>query len=162
MKCSLGISNFPLFLCTDHWGRLSYLSLLLLFFGTLHPDGYILPFLLCLLLLTFSQLFVVLLRQLFCLFAFLFLGDGLDHCLLYNITNLCPLVFVELFKAFHGHPVDCVSLLHFSVNLISLPQLLLPHQADAMLNNCWCFVFFFVKYRDEAICTGASSEFLVN
>ena len=41
MKCSLGISNvleeisslshsivFPLFLCTDHWGRLSYLSLL--------------------------------------------------------------------------------------------------------------------------------------
>ena len=46
MKCSLGISNFleeipslspfycfPLFLCIDHWGRLSYL--LLLFFGTL-------------------------------------------------------------------------------------------------------------------------------
>ena len=40
MKCSFGISNFleeisnlshtiffPLFLCTDHWGRLSYLSL---------------------------------------------------------------------------------------------------------------------------------------
>ena len=25
---------FPIFLCTDHWGRLSYLSLL--FFGTLH------------------------------------------------------------------------------------------------------------------------------
>ena len=40
---------FPLFLCTDHWGRLSYLSLL--FFGTLHSDGYIFPFLLCLLLL---------------------------------------------------------------------------------------------------------------
>ena len=58
MKCSLGISNFlefsslspfycfPLFLCTDHWGRLSYLSLL--FFGTLHSNGYIFPFLLCL------------------------------------------------------------------------------------------------------------------
>ena len=40
MKCCLGISNFleeisvfpivlfPLFICTDHWGRLSYLSLL--------------------------------------------------------------------------------------------------------------------------------------
>jgi len=27
------------FLCIDHWGRLSYLSLL--FFGTLHSDGYI-------------------------------------------------------------------------------------------------------------------------
>ena len=23
-------------------------------------------------------------------FAFLFLGDALDHCLLYNVTNLCP------------------------------------------------------------------------
>ena len=26
----------------------------------------------------------------FCLFAFLFLGDGLDHCLLYNVINLHP------------------------------------------------------------------------
>ena len=43
------IHCFPLFLCTDHWGRLSYLSLL--FFGTLHSNGYIFPFLLCLLLL---------------------------------------------------------------------------------------------------------------
>ena len=33
---------FSLFLCTDNWGRLSYLSLL--FFGTLHSDGYIFPF----------------------------------------------------------------------------------------------------------------------
>ena len=37
---------FPLFLCIDHWGRLSYLSLL--FFGTLHSNGYMFPFLLCL------------------------------------------------------------------------------------------------------------------
>ena len=36
--------------------RKVYLSLL--FFGTLHSDGYIFPFLLCLLLLFFSQLFV--------------------------------------------------------------------------------------------------------
>ena len=48
-ECSLGISNFleeisslfsfccfPLFLCTDHWGRLSYFSLL---FGTLHSNS---------------------------------------------------------------------------------------------------------------------------
>ena len=35
---------FPLFLCTDHWGRPSYLSLL--FFGTLNSNGYSLPFLL--------------------------------------------------------------------------------------------------------------------
>ena len=36
--------------------RLSYLSLL--FFGTLHSNGYVFPFLLCLSLLFFSQLFV--------------------------------------------------------------------------------------------------------
>ena len=40
---------FPLFLCIVHLGRLSHLSLL--FFGTLHSDGYIFPFLLCLSLL---------------------------------------------------------------------------------------------------------------
>ena len=40
----------------DLWGRLSYLSLL--FFGTLHSDAFIFPFLLCFLLLSFSQLFV--------------------------------------------------------------------------------------------------------
>ena len=69
MKCSLGISKFswrdlssfpfycfPLFLCSDLWGRLSYLSLL--FFGTLHSHGYIFPLLLYFLLPLFSQLFV--------------------------------------------------------------------------------------------------------
>ena len=52
---------FPILLfasisCIDHWGRLSYLSLL--FFGILHSDAYIFPFLLCFSLLFFSQLFV--------------------------------------------------------------------------------------------------------
>ena len=69
MKYSISISNcleeiaslsysifFPLFLCIDRWGRLSYLSLL--FFGTLHSDGNIFPFLLCFSLLFFSQLLV--------------------------------------------------------------------------------------------------------
>ena len=47
---------FPILLffsifCIDHWGRFSYLSLL--FFATLHSDGYIFPFPLCLLLLSF-------------------------------------------------------------------------------------------------------------
>ena len=42
---------FPLFLCNDCWRRLSYLSLL--FFGTLHSDAYIFPFLLCFSLLFF-------------------------------------------------------------------------------------------------------------
>jgi len=43
-------------LCSDRWRRLSYLFLL--FFGTLHSDVYIFPFLLCFLLVFFSQLFV--------------------------------------------------------------------------------------------------------
>jgi len=47
---------FPSLLCIDHWGRLSYVSLL--FFKTLHSNGHIFPFLLSLLLLFFSQLFV--------------------------------------------------------------------------------------------------------
>ena len=42
---------FPLFLCIDHGGRLSYLFLL--FFGTMLSNGYIFPFLLC-----FSLLFL--------------------------------------------------------------------------------------------------------
>ena len=36
-----------------------------------------------------SQLFVGP-PQPFCLFAFFFLGDGFDHCLLYSVTKLCP------------------------------------------------------------------------
>ena len=42
-------------ICIDHWERLSYVSLL--FFGTVHSDAYIFPFLLCFLLLFFSELF---------------------------------------------------------------------------------------------------------
>ena len=68
MKCFLGVSDFleeissfshsTVFLYFSALiteTRLSYLSLL--FFGTLHSNGYIFPFLLCLLFL-FSQLFV--------------------------------------------------------------------------------------------------------
>ena len=56
-----------------------------LFFGTLHSNGYIFPFLLYLSLLFFSQLFVRLPQTIILPFAFLFLGDGLDPCLLYNV-----------------------------------------------------------------------------
>ena len=48
--------RFSVFLCTDRWGRLSCLSLL--FFGTLHSNEYIFPFILFFSLLFFSQLFV--------------------------------------------------------------------------------------------------------
>jgi len=81
---------FPILLFSSislHWSwrRLSYHSLL--FFGNPHSNGYIFPFLLCFLLLFFSQLFESLLRLPFWFFAFLFLGDGLDLCLLYNVMN---------------------------------------------------------------------------
>ena len=68
MKCSLGISHFLeeisslshsivfLYFFALIRGRLSFLFLL--FFGSLHSDAYIFPFLLCLLLLFSSQLFV--------------------------------------------------------------------------------------------------------
>ena len=64
-------------------------SYLLLFFGILHSDGYIFPFLLCLSLLFISLLFG-LLRKPFYLFALLFLEDGFDHSLLCNVMNLPP------------------------------------------------------------------------
>ena len=95
MKYSLGISNFleklssfpfycfPLFLCIDHWGRLFYLSLL--FFGTLHSDAYICPFLLCFSFFSFSHLCKASSDSHFSFFAFLFPGDGLDHCLPYRV-----------------------------------------------------------------------------
>ena len=54
----------------DCWGRLSYLSLL--FFGTLHSNGYIFLILLCFLLLFLSQLFVRLPQTAILLFLHLF------------------------------------------------------------------------------------------
>ena len=53
---SLSHSILFLYFFAFHWRRLSYLSLP--FFGTLHSDGYIFPFLLCPCLLFFSQIFV--------------------------------------------------------------------------------------------------------
>ena len=87
---------FPIFLFSSiswhwSWGRLSYLSLL--FFGTQHLNGYIFPFLLCLSLLFSSQLFVRPPKTTILPFAFLFLGNGLDPCLLYNVMNHHPQIF---------------------------------------------------------------------
>ena len=72
---------------------LSYLSLL--FFGTLHSNGYIFPFLLCFSLLFFSRLFVRPPQTAILPFCISFSWDGLDPCLLYNVTSivhqaLCP------------------------------------------------------------------------
>ena len=79
---------FFLFLCIVHLESLSHLSVL--FFGTLYSDGYIFPFLLCLLLLFFSQLFVRPPQTAILPFYISSFGDGFDHSLLYNVTILCP------------------------------------------------------------------------
>ena len=62
----------------------------LLFFEALHSNGYMFPFLCCLSLLFFSQLFLRPPQTAILPFCISFLGDGLDPCLLYNVTNLCP------------------------------------------------------------------------
>ena len=81
--------SFPLFLCNVYLGRLSYLSLV--FFGTLHSDdiSFLFSFACCF----FSQLFIRPLQTTILPFAFLFLGDGFDHHLLVNVTNLHPQFF---------------------------------------------------------------------
>ena len=76
---------FSSIFCIDHWGRL-YLSLL--FFGTLHSNRYIFPYLLCFSPLFFSQPFVGPPQTAILPFCISFWGDCLDPCLLYNVKNL--------------------------------------------------------------------------
>ena len=93
MKCFLDVSNF-----LEEISSLSYsivflyffVLISLLFFATLHSDGYIFPFLHCLLLPFFSQLLVRPPQTTILPFCIFFGGGGLDHCLLYSVTNLCP------------------------------------------------------------------------
>ena len=91
MQCSLGVSNFleeisnlshsivfpsffSFFFFLHCSLRKAFLSISLLFFGTLHSDGCIFPFLLCLLLLFFPQLFVRPPQTTVLLFYFFVLG----------------------------------------------------------------------------------------
>ena len=102
-ECSLGISNFH-----EEISSVSHSIVFLYFFAliteegflispcyfwNLHSDGYIFPFLLCLELLFFSQLFVRPLQTIIFPFCISFLGDGFDHHLLYNVMNLHLLFF---------------------------------------------------------------------
>ena len=79
---------FPSIFCIVHLGRLSCLSLL--FFGTLISNGYIFPFLLCILLLFFSQLFVRPPQTTILPSCISFSQNGFGHHLLYDVTNLHP------------------------------------------------------------------------
>ena len=103
MKYSLGISNFleEISGLSHSIVSLCFFALIteegflmsVLFFGTLHSDGNIFPLLHCLSLLFCSQVFVRSHQTTILSFAFLFLGDGSDHHLLYNVINLHPEFF---------------------------------------------------------------------
>ena len=88
---------FPLFLCIMHlkWFLISpcyslelriQMGITFLFSSVFHFSSF----------LSYLE---GLLRQTFCLFVFLFLGDDLDHSLLYNITNFCPQFFRHSIKS---------------------------------------------------------------
>ena len=54
---------------------------------------YIFPFSFAFNFSSFLSYLWILFRQQFCLFAFLFLGNGFDHCLLHSVANLPPQSF---------------------------------------------------------------------
>ena len=87
------------FLCTDCWRRLSYLFLL--FFGTLHSDAYIFPFLLCFSLLFFSQLSLTQNHYL----------EGLDSAWFIDIAFFRPkrdcFIGKEVWKWVYKHGIHC-------------------------------------------------------
>ena len=95
MKCYLGVSNF-----LEEISGFSHSIVFPYFFALIAEEGFLISpcysLELCIQMgISFffsfafcfsSQLFV----RPFCFFTFLFLGDGLDYFLLYNVTNLCP------------------------------------------------------------------------
>ena len=99
MKCSPGISNF-----LEEISSLSHCVVFLYFFTLITERGFLISpyyslkfyiqmaisFLFSFAFHFFSALFVRPPQTTILLFAFAFLGDGLDHCLLYNVTNLHP------------------------------------------------------------------------
>ena len=87
--------RFPLFLCIDHWGSFYYLSLL--FFGTLHSNGYIFPFFpLPLISLPFSAICKASSDNHFAFLHFFFLGMVL-------ITASCTMSGSSLHPYFFRH-----------------------------------------------------------
>ena len=100
-NCSLGISNF-----LKEISSLSHSVVFLYFFALIAEEGFLisswysLELCIQMLYLSFSPLLFTSLcftaickvspDSHFAFFAFLFHRDGLDPCLLYNVTNLCP------------------------------------------------------------------------
>ena len=84
---------FPILLFSSislHWSvRKAFLSLFAILWNSAFKWEY-LSFLVCFSLLFISQLFVRPPQATILPFSFLFHGDGLDPCLMYNVMNLCP------------------------------------------------------------------------
>ena len=92
---------FPILLFSSislHWSlRKAFLFKFKWVYSYSNSNGYIFPFLLCFLLLFFSQPFVRPPQTaIFFFFSFLFLGDGLDSCLLYKCHELIPIIHQAL------------------------------------------------------------------
>ena len=90
LKRSLVLPSLLFCSISLHWLLKKAFFISLLFFGTLHSDAYIFPFLLYFSLLFSSQLFVRLPQTAILLFCFSFPWGWSNPCLLYNVTNLCP------------------------------------------------------------------------
>src|SRR5574337_271500 len=104
MKCPLGISNF-----LEEISSLSHSVVFLYFFALITEEGFLMSsgysLELCIQMLIFFLFSCAFLfssfhnylkaipRQPFCFLSFLFHGDGLDPCLLYNVMNLHPYFF---------------------------------------------------------------------
>jgi len=122
MKCSLGISNF-----LEEISCLSHSNISLYFFALITEEDFLISpcysLELCIqmgiyFLFSFASSFSSflsylsgLLRQPFCLFAFLFLGNGLDHCLLFNVANLHPQSGWQQKLRFSKRPIICDELI---------------------------------------------------
>ena len=132
MKCSLVISNF-----VEEISSLFHSVVVLYFFALIIEEGFLISpcyslelciqmlisFLFSIAFHFFSQLFLGLLIQPFCFFAFIFHGDGLDPCLLYNVTNLLNQIpydyTVELRNRFKGLDlIEC--LMNYGWRLVTL------------------------------------------
>ena len=99
-KCPLGISNF-----LEEISSLSHSVVSLYFFALITEEGFLISSCYSLevciqMLISFLFSFAFCFSSFtaickassdshFAFFAFLFLGDGLDSCLLYNVMNLC-------------------------------------------------------------------------
>ena len=133
MKFSLGISNFleeisslshpifsPYFFYIVHLRRLSYLSLL--FSETLHSDGYIFPFLLCLSFNFFSPLFVQPPQTAVLPCCISVWGDVFGLHLQYHVINLCSLFFMHSVCQIQSFESIC----HFCCKIIRDLILIIP------------------------------------